>query len=164
MADSFSQLFRQPEYLHVLLHPLPIWGLVTGVLGLAIALFLRSRSAEIATLAIILVSALSAVPVFLLGGQAEDRVEGIVDDVGREWLQEHERRGGQVIYAFYVLAAATALALIAPVKWPKSAATLAALVLVLSIITIALGGYVAKAGGQIRHREFRTGPLPGGRG
>ena len=164
MLDSFSQLFRQPEYLHVLLHPLPIWGLVTGVLGLAIALFLRSRAAEIATLVIILVSAISAVPVFLLGGEAEDRVEGIVDDVGREWLQEHERRGEQVIYAFYALAAVAAVALIAPAKWPKSAAPLTITVLVLSIITISLGGYVAKAGGQIRHREFRTGPLQGDRG
>ena len=160
MLDNLSLLFRQPEYLHVLLHPLPIWGLVTGVLGLAIALILRSRAAEIATLAIILVSALSAVPVFLLGGAAEDRVEGIVDDVGREWLQEHERRGEQVIYAFWVLAAVTAVALIAPAKWPKLAAPLAIVVLVFSVLTIALGGYVAKAGGQIRHREFRTGPLP----
>ena len=164
MVDSLSQLFRQPEYLHVLLHPLPIWGLVTGVLGLVIALFLRSRAAEIATLVIILVSGMSAVPVFLLGGAAEDRVEGIVDDVGREWLQEHERRGEQVIYAFVALATLAAVALIAPTKWPKSSAALSVAVLVLSIITIALGGYVAKAGGQIRHREFRTGPLPGDRG
>ena len=164
MADSVSQLFRQPEYLHVLLHPLPIWGLVMGALGLAIALLLRSRAAEIATLAIVLVSAISAVPVFFLGGEAEDRVEGIVDDAGREWLQEHERRGEKVIYAFYALAVLTAVALVAPAKWPKSAAALSVAVLVLSILTIALGGYVAKAGGQIRHREFRTGPLPGDRG
>ena len=164
MFESLSQLTRQPEYLHVLLHPLPIWGVAAGAFGLLIALFLRSRAAAIATLAIILVSSISAVPVFLLGGAAEPRVEGIVDEAGREWLEEHERRGEQVIYAFYALAALTAVALVAPAKWPRSAPVLGIAVLALSVVTLALGGYVAKAGGQIRHREFRTGPLPGGRG
>jgi dolichol kinase len=160
MLDSLGQLSRQPEYLHTLLHPLPIWGLVTGVLGLAIALLLRSRAAQIATLTIILVSSASAVPVFLLGGAAEDRVEGIVDDIGRAWLEEHERRGEQVIYAFWALALLALAALLAPAKWPRSAAVLCLAVLAFSIVAIALGGYVAKAGGQIRHREFRTGPPP----
>ena len=160
MLDSVAQLLRQPEYLHTLLHPLPIWGLAAGVLGLVIALLLRSRPAQIATLSIVLVSSISAVPVYLLGGAAEDRVDGIVDDVGREWLEEHERRGEQAIYVFCALAAVTLGALIVPAKWPRLAMPLSLAVLVLSILSLALGGYVAKAGGQIRHREFRTGPLP----
>ena len=164
MFDSLTHLTRQPEYLHVLLHPLPIWGVGAGAFGLLIALFLRSRPAAIATLAIILVSSISAIPVFLLGGAGESRVEGIIDEAGRAWLEEHERRGEQVIYAFCALAALTAVALIAPAKWPRSAMTLSAAVLALSVVILALGGYVAKAGGQIRHREFRTGPLPGDRG
>ena len=162
MLDSFTQLSRQPEYLHTLLHPLPIWGVGAGVLGLVVALLLRSRPAQIATLVIILVSGMSGVPVYLLGGAAEDRVEGIVDDVGREWLEEHERRAEQVIYVFWALTVVTAVALIAPAKWPKSGTSLSVAVLALSILTLALGGYVAKAGGQIRHREFRTGAPPGG--
>jgi uncharacterized membrane protein len=160
MFESLSQLTRQPEYLHVLLHPMPIWGVAAGAFGLLIALFLRSRPAAVATLAIILVSSASAIPVFLLGGAAEPRVEGIVDDAGRKWLEEHERRSEQVIYVFCALAALAAVALAAPAKWPKSAAALSIVVLALSVLTLALGGYVAKAGGQIRHREFRTGPLP----
>ena len=160
MLDSVSQLLRQPEYLHTLLHPLPIWGVAAGVFGLAVALLLRSRPAQIATLAIVLVSSLSAVPVYLLGGAAEDRVEGIVDDAGREWLEEHEHRGEQVIYVFCALAALTLVALIAPAKWPRTATSLSLAVVGLSVVCLMLGGYVAKAGGQIRHREFRTGPLP----
>ena len=159
-----SQLFRQPEYLHTLLHPLPIWGLAAGVFGLCIALFLRSRAAQIATLSIVLVSAISAVPVFLLGGEAEDRVEGIIDEPGRAWLEEHERRADQVIYAFPALAVLALAALIAPAKWPRISVPLSIAVVALSILALALGGYVAKAGGQIRHREFRTGPLPGDTG
>jgi putative copper export protein len=160
MLDSVAQLLRQPEYLHTLLHPLPIWGVASGVLGLVIALAQRSRTAQVATLAIILVSSISAIPVYLLGGAAEDRVEGIVDDVGREWLEEHERRGEQAIYVFCALAVVTAAALIVPAKWPRASAPLSIAVLVLSVLSLAIGGHVAKAGGQIRHREFRTGPLP----
>ena len=160
MLDSFAQLLRQPEYLHTLLHPLPIWGVAAGMLGLVIALAQRSRAAQVATLAIVLVSSISAVPVYLLGGAAEDRVEGIVDDVGREWLEEHEQRGEQAIYVFCALAAVTLIALIAPAKWPRVSAPLSLAVLVLCVISLAIGGYVARAGGQIRHREFRTGPLP----
>lgn len=160
MLDSLTQLSRQPEYLHTLLHPLPIWGLAAGVLGLAIALLQRSRTAQVATLAIVLVSSISALPVYLLGGAAEDRVEGIVDDAGREWLEEHERRGEQVIYVFCALAALSVVALAAPAKWPRVAMPLSVAVLALSVLCLALGGYVAKAGGQIRHREFRTGAPP----
>lgn len=161
MLDSITRLTRQPEYLHALLHPMPIWGVGAGVLGLVIALLLRSRPAQIATLWIILVSGMSGVPVYLLGGAAEDRVEGIVDEAGREWLEEHERRAEQVIYVFCALPVLTAVALLAPAKWPKSGTLLSVAVLVLSLLALALGGYVAKAGGQIRHREFRTGAPPG---
>lgn len=160
MLDSLTQLWRQPEYLHTLLHPMPIWGLGAGVLGLTIALLLRSRAAQIATLVIVLVSSASAVPVYLLGGAAEDRVEGIVDDAGREWLEEHEHRGEQAIYVFCALVAVALAALILPAKWPRSATPLCIAVLVFSVLSLAAGGYAAKAGGQIRHREFRTGPLP----
>src|ERR671916_203400 len=93
MLDSLTQLTRQPEYLHTLLHPLPIWGLASGAVGLLIALFLRSRAAEIATLVIVLISSASAVPVYLLGGAAEDRVEGIVDDAGRQFRHREFRTG-----------------------------------------------------------------------
>ena len=160
MLDSITQLSRQPEYLHTLLHPMPIWGLGAGVLGLVIGLSLRSRAAQIATLVIILLSAASAVPVYLLGGAAEDRVEGIIDDAGREWLEEHEHRGEQAIYVFCALSAAALAALIVPAKWPRSSTPLCVAVLVLSVAALAAGGYAAKAGGQIRHREFRTGPPP----
>ena len=160
MLDSLSQLTRQPDYLHVLLHPLPIWGLAAGAFGLLIALLARNRAVAIAPLVIVLVSSMSAVPVYLLGGAAEDHVEGIVDDAGRQWLEEHEHRAEKVIYAFPAVALVAAIALVAPAKWPNTSTPLLIVTLVLSIVALALGGYIAKAGGQIRHREFRTGPLP----
>ena len=160
MVDSLFQIARQPEYLHTLLNPVPIYGLGLGLIGLAIAVLLRSRAAQIATLVIVLISASSALPVYLLGQSAEDRMEGLVDDAGRHWLEEHEHRAERVIYVFYLLAGVTAAALVAPLRWAKSGTPLSLAVIALGFITLAAGGYVAKAGGQIRHREFRTGAPP----
>ena len=39
-----------PEYLHVLLNPLPVYGLATGVLGLVIALITRAPAARVTAL------------------------------------------------------------------------------------------------------------------
>jgi hypothetical protein len=156
MLELFLRALRQPEYIHTLLNPLPIYGLGVGLLGLMIALLLRSRPAQIATLAIILVCSSAAWPVYVFGEKAEDRMEGIVDDAGRRWLHEHEERAEKIIYAFYALALLTVVALLAPLRWPGMATPLSLAVLVLSMVALGLGGYIAQAGGKIRHPEFRT--------
>jgi hypothetical protein len=38
---------EQPEYIHVLINPLPVYGLAMGLIGLMIGLVLRSREARI---------------------------------------------------------------------------------------------------------------------
>ena len=56
MLASLSQDLSQPEYIHVLINPLPVYGLAMGIIGLIIALVQHSRSAQIATFALILLS------------------------------------------------------------------------------------------------------------
>ena len=34
MLASFSQELSEPEYIHVLINPLPIYGLTMGIIGL----------------------------------------------------------------------------------------------------------------------------------
>ncbi|MEY2485519.1 MAG: hypothetical protein QOH39_1167 [Verrucomicrobiota bacterium] len=160
MIDALIRDFRQPEYLHVLINPLPIYGLAVGLIGLLIALFLRSRSAQIATLAIVFLSALSAWPVFELGEQSYDRVLSMADEDGRAWLEAHQHRADRLIYFFYALAIVSAVAIALPLKLPKSGLILALLTLFLGLCVLGMGGYIAYAGGKIRHREFRNVPPP----
>ena len=61
---------RQPEYIHVLLNPLPVYGLLMGLIGLVLALILKSRRAQIATLALVFISSASAWPVYEFGEHA----------------------------------------------------------------------------------------------
>jgi hypothetical protein len=160
MIDVFRQTLKQPEYIHVLLNPLPLYGLSMGLIGLLIALLLRSRPAKIATLAIVLISAASAWPVFEFGEQAYDPVLSMADENGQAWLKEHQDRAEDLIYFFYALAVLTAAAILAPIKWPKSSVLLAIAVLVFGSVVLGMGGYIAYAGGKIRHREFRNEPPP----
>ena len=131
-----------------------------GLLGLVVAFFLRSRRAQIATLIVILVSAASAWPVYEFGEQAYDRVLSMADEPGRAWLDEHQDRGEDCIWFFYGLAVLSAVALVVPRKWPRSAPALVAAVILLGAVTLGFGGYIAYAGGKVRHREFRNVPPP----
>ena len=57
----------KPEYVHVLLNPLPVYGLAVGVLGVIIALLSKTRAARVTALALVMVSAASAWPVYYYG-------------------------------------------------------------------------------------------------
>jgi hypothetical protein len=160
MIDTLLRDLRQPEYTHVLINPLPIYGLFLSWVGLIIALFLKSRRAQIATLALVLISSTSAWPVYEFGQQAYDRVLSIADSDGQAWLDEHQDRAEDLIYIFYALAVLSAIAIAAPMKWPKSSVPLAIATILLGAVTLGTGGYIAYAGGKIRHREFRNEPPP----
>ena len=149
-----------PEYLHVLLNPLPVYGLAVGVLGLVIALISRSRAARATALSLIFISALSAWPVFEFGEKAYDRVYSMADSDGDKWLDEHMHRAEKLIYIFYLVAALSAVAIAAEFKVPHEAVPLAVATLLIACANLGAGGYIAYAGGHVRHKEFRYEPPP----
>jgi hypothetical protein len=79
----------------------------------------------------------------------------MVDEAGDKWLEEHMRRGEQLIYVFYVVAALSALAIIAELVVPAAAVPMAIAALIVAAGNLCVGGYIAYAGGRIRHKEFR---------
>jgi hypothetical protein len=160
MTGALLRDLQQPEYIHVLLNPLPVYGLLIGLIGLVIALILKSRRAQITTLILVLINSASAWPVYEFGQQGYDRVLSMADDAGQAWLDEHRERGEDLIWIFYVLVALSAIAIAAPIKWPKSSVPLALAVLFLGAVTLGSGAYIAYAGGRVRHREFRNEPPP----
>jgi hypothetical protein len=84
----------------------------------------------------------------------------MMDDDGHAWLDEHQDRAQKLIYLFYVLAVLSLVAIIVPIRWPKSSMLLAIAVVLLGATALASGCYIANAGGKIRHREFRNEPAP----
>jgi disulfide bond formation protein DsbB len=160
MLETLIRDLRQPEYIHVLINPLPVYGLAISLVGLIVALFLRSRPAQVTALVLVLVTAASAWPVAHYGEEAEDRVLAMADNDGQAWLEAHAHRADNLIYFFYALALLSAAAIFIPMKWPKSAMPLTIATLLLAIVSLGAGGYIAYAGGKIRHREFRNEPPP----
>jgi disulfide bond formation protein DsbB len=160
MMEGFFRALRQPEYVHVLLNPLPVYGLLISSIALIAALISKSRRAHIITLVLVFITSISAWPVYEFGEQGYDRVLTMTDDDGHAWLDEHQDRAQKLIYLFYAVAALSAAAIILPLRWPKSSVPLAMIVALFAAITLGSGCYIAYAGGKVRHREFRNEPAP----
>jgi len=160
MIDAILRDLQQPEYLHVLLNPLPVYGLAIALFGLIAAMYLGTRGGQVTALVLIFACAASAWPVAHYGEAAESNVLAMADDDGQAWLKAHAHRADDLICVFYILALVAAAAIFAPKKWPKSTRPLAVATLLLAIASLGAGSYIAYAGGKIRHREFRTTPPP----
>ena len=158
--QGFIRGLRQPEYVHVLLNPLPVYGLLVSWIALIAALISKNRRAHVVALILIFITSISAWPVFEFGQQGYDRVLAMTDDDGHAWLDEHEERAETLIWIFYATAALSAAAIVVPLRWPKSSVPLALAVMLLGAAALASGYYIAYAGGKIRHREFRNEPAP----
>ncbi|MEP6937574.1 MAG: hypothetical protein ABI871_05840 [Chthoniobacterales bacterium] len=160
MIETILRDLRQPEYIHTLINPLPIYGLTVALLGLVVALFMRSRRGQIIALVLVFVTASSAWPAAYFGEEAYDRVLSMADETGQAWLEEHARRADDLVLIFYALAAVSAMAIVVPRKWPRTALPLTLATVALALCSLGAGGYIAYAGGKIRHREFRNAAPP----
>jgi hypothetical protein len=160
MIDTILRDLQQPEYLHVLLNPIPVYGLAIAFFGLIAATYLRSRGGQLTALVLIFATAISVWPVAYHGDRAYDRILAMADDDGQAWLKAHAHRADELVLVYYILALVAACAIFVPKKWPKTARPLVFATMLLSIASLGAGSYIAHAGGRIRHREFRTAPPP----
>ncbi len=154
MEDLLKAL-QQPEYVHVVLNHLPVIGLLAGLLVLAISIFQKSRTTSIASYIVILIMALSVIPVSEFGEKAVDQVESLLDAPAHQWLHEHQERAEKTSWVFYATALAAAGGLFLPRFIPKSALFFLWTTLLVGAVALAGGIWTAAAGGKIMHREFR---------
>jgi hypothetical protein len=141
-------------HLHLLLNHVPILGSLFALLLLSAGL-LRGRGEVVrAALWTLVAVALAAVPAYLSGGEAEDRVKPL-PDVSTILMEEHEEAA---LPALLTLEGAGVLALIALVlgrggrplpRW------LPATVVAFTLLGFAQMARVGNLGGQVRHSEVR---------
>jgi len=153
-------IFGQPEYVHILLHSMPVIGLAVAVIGLLLGILFNSKGAVTIGLLLVALTAVSAFPVERSGKKAEDRVENALDREGRDWLYEHEERAETVIYVFYVTAFVAILALVTRPLFPGFAKGSMIASIVLAVLSIAAGSWIGFAGGRISHSEIRDTDPP----
>jgi hypothetical protein len=80
--NTLSEHFSRPEYLHVLINPLPVYGLGLAIVAMTIALVARNRVALVTALILVLLTSLSAWPTYLYGEAAYDRIRAVSDTAG----------------------------------------------------------------------------------
>ncbi len=159
--EQLLQHLKQPEYVHVLLNPLPVYATAMGVLALVVALLLRSREAQFVALMILIVGCASVWLVVRYGHRGYDRVYAMSNHDAQQWLVEHADRAEDFQYAFYATAVLAAAAIGALWKFPKAVAPLVRVTLLAAMVCLGIAGWISHAGGQVRHAEFREGPPPG---
>jgi hypothetical protein len=160
-GGSTSGLFGlKPEYVHVLLNPLPVYGLLMGVLVLAAALLARSNAARNIGLVVIVLCAASAWPVLVYGQHGYNELYPLLDTESQQWLNAHMERAEDFIYAFYVTALLGVAALAVQKKFQRAAKIFTLLTLLSAVISLGIGGWISRAGGEVSHSEFRNGPPP----
>jgi hypothetical protein len=149
-----------PTHLHLLTNHIPIFITLSGILALALAFLWKSDTAKRIALLLLFVGTVGGLGTFWLGQESYKPVRGLADETGQDWLDLHMERAEQVVWIFW-LAAAFAMAAMVMV-WKK---TRFALITTLSagiLGTASLGaaGWIADAGGKIRHPEIRGHSLP----
>jgi len=152
------QHLKQPEYVHVLLNPVPVYGLAVGLVALLGSLFTQSRVAKIIGLGLIFMAGASAWPVIHYGQASYDRVHAMSNDDAKQWLDLHMERAERWEYLFYTTAGLAAASMAALWKFSKASIPLSVVTLVLAISCLGVGVWIGHAGGQVRHSEFRDGP------
>lgn len=153
-------MLEQPEYVHVVLNHLPLIGLLVAMLALVAGLVTRDRTATLVGLVLVGLLALSAWPVYHYGEEAYDRVLSMTDEAGGKYLQYHRDLAERWIFLYFVTAGVAGLGFALAWKWPRTLVWSSILALVLAAASLAAGAFIAKAGGPIRHREFRVWKPP----
>ena len=145
-------------YFHLAMNHFPVMGAIFGVVILAWGLFRGNEEVKNLGLAMMVVTALVAIPVFLTGEPAEETVEGL-PGVLEAAVESHED------FAKFGLTAAIISGVVAAVglifSWFRPAQSgigrLTAIgTLALSVITVGAMGWTAKLGGVIRHTEISS--------
>jgi hypothetical protein len=158
--ESLSSLLNRPEYVHAAINHFPLIGLLVAMLALAAGVIARQRAITLTGLVLVLLMALSIWPVFSFGEAGYDRVLSMSDEPGEAFLKYHAALAHRWAFLYYVTAGAAALALGLSWKWPRVLLPGSLLALLLGIASLAAGINIAQAGGEVRHREFRSGPPP----
>ncbi len=155
-AATMARHMRMPEYWHVLLNPIPPLGMISG--GVVLAASFAFPAAAEPGLTLVAVAGAVTWPTIELGQRAYDRLYDTLPREGQQWLDVHMARAEDTQWLFYLAAVVAAAALIARRKRWRAAGPLRAASLILAAACAAAAGWIAHAGGQVSHPEFRAGP------
>ena len=157
----FLSHLKQPEYVHVLFNPLPLYGMALSALFLIYGLIRKDSGVQSAALLMIALVAVFTWIAIEYGEEGYDRVYSMSNADAQLWLKAHAARAGRFEFVFYVTGILAIGAFIAKKKNHPKAGPLVVTALALALLCAGAASWISHAGGQVRHSEFREGPPPG---
>ena len=142
-------------HLHLVLNHVPVTAAVFGFVVLGLGILFRSAHVRNVGLGLLVVSALTAIPVYLTGESAEEVVEGI-QGASESFIDKHQS-AAEVSLGLAMVSGAIALAAMIPLRmaYARFRGFLVTGALLASVLTCASMAWTANLGGQIRHTEIR---------
>lgn len=159
---DWIDLLADPAYRHMLLNHLPIVGLAVALLVLLIGLVTRQAVMQSTGLALVAITAGAAWPVAQYGDAAYPAIYDGLDGHGRAWLDHHADVAETWLPVMYATTVAAIAALLAGAVKRTLLTWACVVVLVLGAAAFAGAAIVGKAGGQVKHPEFRLTDPPRG--
>lgn len=142
-------------HLHLILNHFPIIGTILATGIMAYGYFTQSDTTKKAALMTWVAMALIAIPVFLTGEPAEERIEDIAG-VSKALIEQHEDAATIALWVMEALGLLSLAALVISPKIENSKKVLSGAAFALSLATFGLMAYTGYLGGQIRHTEIRS--------
>lgn len=161
-----GSLLLSPEHLHVAVNHLPLVGIAATCVPLIYALVRRERHTLRVGFLMCVIFGASVAAAMFTGDAAQDEIQhggqldSLLDAQGREWLHVHEDRADTGAIVLYTTGMSGLVGLLVLGMYPKRALWVGMVSLILCIVSVATMIWVADAGGNIRHPEFRSGIAP----
>ena len=114
MSNTQGLFGISPEYIHILINPLPTYGVAIGIGVLVVGLLSRSITMRNVGLVIILLSTGVVWAVVHYGQHAYNHLFPDLDSESKKWADLHMDRAESFIWDFYLTAVLSIIALVVP--------------------------------------------------
>jgi hypothetical protein len=140
--------FPNATHLHLILNHAPVFGEIFAALLLLAAAMRRSTTLLRTALAVVILTAPAAIPVFFTGRAAAEAI-GKVEGIDQEAIGPHEEAAER----FLIAASAAGVAAIAALVRPRRITI--AIASILTLFAFGIAGWTANRGAMIHHQELR---------
>jgi hypothetical protein len=149
-----------PAHLHLLTNHIPIFITLAGLIALGLAFLWKNDAVRRAALILLIIGTVGGLVTYWLGQQAYKPVRGLADETGQDWLDLHMERAEKVVWLFWLAGGSAVAALVAARRKSRFALVSTLLAGALGAATLGASGWIADAGGNIRHPEIRGDSKP----
>jgi hypothetical protein len=142
--------------IHLLTTHLPVLGILFASILMLYGLIRKSKELKRAALIGYVLTALTGIPAYLSGEEAEDMVEGL-PGVTEQYIEEHEDFAKFSFIGIEIVGVISLAGLYASRKNANMISTFSKGVILPSLVVVGMMAWTAHLGGMIRHTEIRSG-------